>query len=146
MRSLVAALNEIYPNNNFCFIQDSAPSHCVNIIQNVLREQLKSRFASNTEWTPSSPDCNLLDYYFWNKVEEKVVRMDFESENELKDKELCTTKVLQMLDHFAKQGNVFTTFKRCSYKRRKTDQGLVLLNFVLLLSKFISKGEFSTAM
>ena len=70
----------------------------------------------------------------------------FESENELKDKELCTNNVLQMLDHFAQQGNVFTTFKRCSYKRRKTDQDHVWLNFVLLLSKFISKGAFSTAM
>ena len=72
--------------------------------------------------------------------------MHFESENELKDKELCTTNVLQMLDHFAKQENVFTTFKRCSYERRKTDQGRVWLNFALLLSTFIIKRGFSTAM
>ena len=50
---------------------------------------MKSRFA-NTEWPPSSPDCNLLDYYFWNKVKEKVYSghdaKHFEGEKMLKDR------------------------------------------------------------
>ena len=80
---------ELYPNNNFSFIQDSAPSHGTKIIQNFLRGELKSRFA-NTEWRPSSPDCNLLDYYFWNKVKEKVYSghdaKHFEDEKKLKNR------------------------------------------------------------
>ena len=43
-------MKELYPNNNFSFIQDSAPSHRAIIIENYLREELKSRFVvDNTE-------------------------------------------------------------------------------------------------
>ena len=63
---------ELYPNNNYSFIQDSAPSHRAKIIQNFLRGELKSRFVANTEWPPSSPDFNLLHYYFWNEEKEEV--------------------------------------------------------------------------
>ena len=109
---------------------------------------MKSRFASNTEWPPSSPDCNLLDYYFWNQVEEKVYsgHDTFWEWKWVERQRTVYDQYATNVDHFAKQGNFFTTFKRCSYKRRKTEQGRVWLKFVLLLSKFISKGEFSTAM
>ena len=93
-------MKELYPNNNFSFIQDSAPSHRAIIIENYLREELKSRFVvANTEQPPSSPDCN-LDYYFWNEV--KVYSGDntqhFESEKELKNRifsvyDQCATNV-----------------------------------------------------
>ena len=43
---LTPAVKEHYPNDNFIFIQDSAPSHRAKIIQNFLREKLKSRFAA----------------------------------------------------------------------------------------------------
>ena len=88
MRSLVLDIKELYPNSNFSFIQDSYPSHCAKIIQNLLRKELKSRFVANTECPPFSPDCNLLDFYFWNEVKEKVYighnAKHFESEKELK--------------------------------------------------------------
>ena len=61
-----------YPNNNFIFIQDSAPSHRAKIVQNFLPEEMKSRFFANMEWPLSSPDCNTLDYYFGNKVKEQI--------------------------------------------------------------------------
>ena len=72
MQSLIPAMKELYPNINFCFIQDRAPSHHTKIIQNFLWEELKSRFVADKQWPLSSPDCNLLDYYFWNEVKEKV--------------------------------------------------------------------------
>ena len=64
-------MKDLYPNNNFSFIQDSAPSHRAKIIQNFLREELKSRYVANTELPLSSTDCNLLNSYFRNGVKEK---------------------------------------------------------------------------
>ena len=44
----------------------------------------------HTEWLPSSPDCNPLDYHFWNKFTENVYKdcfgQSFKNENELKKK------------------------------------------------------------
>ena len=90
------------PNNNFSFIQDSAPSHRTKIIQNFLLEELKSRFVANTEWPPSSPDFGLLDYYFRNEVKEKVYSCHdakhLDDEKEFKDRifsvyDQCATNV-----------------------------------------------------
>ena len=67
--------------------------------------------------------------------------MHFEIENELTDRTVhdqCATNV-ETLRKARKQFLL-------RLKSRKTDQARVWLNFVLLLSKFISKGEFSTAM
>ena len=67
--------------------------------------------------------------------------MHFKSENELTDRTVhdqCATNV----EPFRKARKQFLL----RLKSRKTDQARVWLNFVLLLSKFISKGEFSTAM
>ena len=72
MRSLIPAKKELYPNNNFSFIQNSSPSHRVKIIQNFLRGELRSRFVANTGWPPSSLDCNILVYHFWNAEKGKV--------------------------------------------------------------------------
>ena len=102
MRSLIPAKKELYPNNNFSYIQNSAPSHRVKIIQNFLRGELKSRFVANTEWPPSLPGCNLLDYYFWNEEKEKVCSGDnakhFGGEKRFKDRvfsvcDQCATNV-----------------------------------------------------
>ena len=70
---LIPPIKELYPNNNFIFIQDSAPSHRAKIVQTFLQQELKCRFVANKEWPPSSPDCNPLDYYLWNEVKEKNV-------------------------------------------------------------------------
>ena len=71
--SLIIAMKELYPYNNFIFIQDSAPFHRAKIVKSFSRKELKSRFAANTQWPPSSPGCNPLDYYFWNEVKEKFI-------------------------------------------------------------------------
>ena len=83
-------MKDLYPNNNFSFIQDSAPSHRAKIIQNFLREELKSRYVANTELPLSSTDCNLLNYCFRNGVKEKRYSFHnakhFESEKEYKNR------------------------------------------------------------
>ena len=70
--NLIPAVEAMYPNKDFTFVQDSAPSHRANQVQNFLKQKLKSRFVKNTDWPPKSPDCNPLDYYFWDRVQEKV--------------------------------------------------------------------------
>ena len=69
---LIPNVEAMYPNKNFTFVQDCAPSHRTNQMQNFLKRKLKSRFVKNTDWPPKLPDCNLLDYYFWDSVQEKV--------------------------------------------------------------------------
>ena len=69
---LIAAVEAMYPIKNFTFMLDSAPLHRANQVQNFLKQNLKSRFGKNTDWPPKSPDCNPLDCYFWEDVQEKV--------------------------------------------------------------------------
>ena len=80
----------MYPKNDFTYVQDSAPSHRAKIVQSFLKEKLKSRFVKSTDWPPSSPNCNPLDYYFWDRVQEKVYLghhcQPFQSVEELKDR------------------------------------------------------------
>ena len=101
LERLIRAMKKLYSNKKFTFIQDRAPSHRGKIIQNFLRVEFKSRVA-NTGWLPSSLNGNLLGYYFWNKVKEKlyIVRdaEHFESEKKLKDRifsvhDQCATNV-----------------------------------------------------
>ena len=65
---LIPAAEVMYPNKDFTFMQDSAPSHLANKVQNFLKQKLKSRFIKNTDWPPKLPDCNSLHYYFWHHV------------------------------------------------------------------------------
>ena len=69
---LIPAVETMHPNKGFTFVQDGAPSHRANQVQNFLKQKLKSRFVKNTDWPPKLPDCNPLDYYFWDRVQEKV--------------------------------------------------------------------------
>ena len=57
---------------DWIFIQDSAPSHRANLVQNFLSEKLNKRFVKYSEWPPTSLDCKPLDYDFWEKVQRKV--------------------------------------------------------------------------
>ena len=72
-------------------MQDIAPSHHHRMVQTYLLNTLRSRrFEKNIEWSPNSPDVNLLDYYFWDKVKICVYRglhnNPFNSIDELKHK------------------------------------------------------------
>ena len=69
---LIPAVEAMCPNKDFTFVQDSASSHRANQVQNFLKQRLKPRFVKNTDCPPKLPDCNPLDYYFWDRVQEKV--------------------------------------------------------------------------
>jgi len=69
---LLPAVREVYPRENFIFVQDSAPSHRCTIVKNFLKEELRQRFLLPTAWPPYSPDCNPLDYHFWDAVSNRV--------------------------------------------------------------------------
>jgi len=96
---LIPAVEGMYPNNDFSFIQDSAPSHRANKIQKFLKEKCKSRFVKSTDWPPKSPDCNPLDFYFWDRVQQKVYEgrhcNPFESTDELQ------TQIIDVWDECA---------------------------------------------
>ena len=57
---------------DWAFIQDSAPLHQSNLVQDFLTEKIDKHFIKHNEWPPASPDCNPLDYYLWDKILIKV--------------------------------------------------------------------------
>ena len=65
-KELLPVIQRLYKHKNWIFLQDNAPSHRSNLVQDFLQETLNSRFIKTHECPLSSPDCNPLDYYFWN--------------------------------------------------------------------------------
>jgi len=61
----------LYPDNDFVFLQDSAPSHRAKATQNFLRDNMPD-FISSQEWSQHSPDLNPLDYSVWDIVQKLV--------------------------------------------------------------------------
>ena len=62
--TLLPECRRLYPDNDFVFVQDSAPSYRTNATQNFLRDNTPD-FISSQEWTTHSPDLNTLDYSVW---------------------------------------------------------------------------------
>ena len=89
-KELFPAIKKIYKRRDWIFIQDSAPSHRAKLVQDFLKENLGRRFVKSCDWPPYSPDCNPLDYHFWDAVSQKVyegrVFNPFKDEAELKQK------------------------------------------------------------
>ena len=90
-KELLPEVNRNMNNNIWVFIQDSAPSHRANIVQDFLKKNLGKRFIKHTECLPLCPGCNPLDYHFWNKINEKVYEDRFSqffgNSNELKKRQ-----------------------------------------------------------
>ena len=86
-KELLPNIESMMKRKDWIFIQDSAPSHRANLVQDFLLEKLNKRFVKYSELPPTSPDCNPLDY-FWEKVQRKVYEnrfnRAFENENALK--------------------------------------------------------------
>ena len=61
----------LYPDNDFVFMQDSAPSLHAKATQNFLGDNTPD-FISSQEWTMHSPDLNPLDYSVWDILQELV--------------------------------------------------------------------------
>ena len=87
-RKLLPAVQRLCKHKHWIFVQDNAPSHRSNLVQDFSQEILNSRFIKTHEWPPLSPDCNFLGYFFSNKVKQKVyenrLNKTFENERELK--------------------------------------------------------------
>ena len=86
-RELFPVIEKVYPRDDWIYIQDGATSHTSNLVQDFLQERIPRRFVKKDQWPPKSPDCNPLDYFFWNKVKTKVdqgrIKQPFESEEEM---------------------------------------------------------------
>ena len=69
---LLPECKKLYPDDDFIFMQDGATSHTSKVCQAKLRQKCPRRFIKGIEWPPKSPDCNVLNFYFWDAVAEKV--------------------------------------------------------------------------
>ena len=78
--SLLPECRRLYPDSDFVFMQDSAPSHRAKATQNYLRDNISSQ-----EWTSHSPDLNLLDYSVYDILQELVYKGRHEPFANLKD-------------------------------------------------------------
>ena len=84
---LLPDCRRLYPENDFIFQQDVAPSHTSNTTQTHL-EQVVPHFIKKDEWPPQSPDLTPMDYTIWDSLSEKVYKERTQkfTENELKEK------------------------------------------------------------
>lgn len=57
---LFPAIKEVYPGNDWTYVQDGATSHTANITQDFLIDTLGVRFVMKSEWPSASPDTNPL--------------------------------------------------------------------------------------
>ena len=73
------AVKKLVKCDDWIFVQDSAPSHRLDLVQDFIEKTLKRRFVKCVEWPPSSPDVNLLDYFFWDFVKTKYIKAELES-------------------------------------------------------------------
>ena len=71
-KQLFPAIKKLVKHDDLIFVQDSAPSHQSNLVQDFLEKTLNCCFIKCAEWPPSSPDVNPLDYFFCNLVKTKV--------------------------------------------------------------------------
>jgi len=62
----------LYPKNDFFYLPDGALSQTSDVAQQHLRKEFGRRFVDKFSWSPSSPNCSPLDYYFWNAVKQEV--------------------------------------------------------------------------
>ena len=102
-KQLIPGVNSMLKRKDWIFVQDSAPSHQANIVQDFLSDQLKRRYVKCTDWPPSSPDCNLLDYYFWDKIQNKVYENRFNQD--FKDMEALKRRIRKVWPEVASEVN-----------------------------------------
>ena len=64
-------VHRMYPNGNFVFHQDSAPSHKAKSTIQWLKTR-KIPFITPEEWMPSSPDAAPCDYFLWGYLKAQL--------------------------------------------------------------------------
>ncbi len=60
-----------YPNGDYLFQQDSAPSHRSKKTQKFLMDN-KIPFLTPNQWLPNSPDAAPLDFFFWGYLKGRI--------------------------------------------------------------------------
>ena len=72
VRSCFFLEEKVVKRDDWIFAQDGAPSHRSHLVQDFLKTKWKRCFILAEEWSPSSPDVNPLDYFYWDFVTTKV--------------------------------------------------------------------------
>ena len=87
---MFSAIEKIAKLDDWTFSQDRASSHQSYLMQDFCKIKLKCSFIRAEEWTPSSTDVNLLNYFCWEFVKSKFYEegsgKPFLSEAELEKK------------------------------------------------------------
>jgi hypothetical protein len=58
--------------HKYYFIQDGAPPHRANIVQNWCTRKFGQKFINNKMWPPRSPDLNPCDFFLWGYLKSAV--------------------------------------------------------------------------
>lgn len=73
----------LYPDEDFIFHQDSAPSHTAKMTLEFLTSQ-NITFIHPDEWLPNSPDAAPCDFFLWGYLKTKIKKMQVRNLEELK--------------------------------------------------------------
>ena len=57
-KDILLAVQRLYIHKSWIFVQDNAPSHRSNLMQDFLQEALNSRFIKTHGYPPSPLDCS----------------------------------------------------------------------------------------
>ena len=76
-------LKASYPEGNYCWTQDGAPSHTARKNQAFCKANM-AKFWSKEVWPPSSPDLNPLDFAVWGFLERATNKTSHPSVDALK--------------------------------------------------------------
>ena len=68
---LKAEAHRVFGQGQWTFQQDSAPAHKAKVVQEWCQAEIPD-FITSSQWPPSSPDLNPLDYAIWGILEAKV--------------------------------------------------------------------------
>lgn len=73
----------LYPNGDYVFHQDSAPSHTAKkTIKFLLDNNIP--FITPSQWMPNSPDAAPMDYFFWGFLKNRLNKRKVKTINGLK--------------------------------------------------------------
>jgi hypothetical protein len=71
LRPFLKEAKRLYPDNDFVFHQDSAPSHTGKTTLEFLKSN-KIVFLTPLQWIPSSPDAAPCDYFLWGYLKPRL--------------------------------------------------------------------------
>lgn len=82
LQPLYLDAKRLYPEGNFKFHQDSAPSHTAKkTLQNLKDNNID--YITPNEWMPNSPDAAPCDYFLWGYLKKKVMAHKIETLRQL---------------------------------------------------------------